>query len=138
MGLTNNPRLKGNRMKKYKLDLSAYDVTAQVPVTKTVDGKEVRQLEDKTEVYPLRDNISVWLRSVGIFKTGEDIAEAVSVAKQVRDCEADEIILDEREMGVLKQALNRLVELTAEGKANLGGEIHEEAICRIVKAEEVK
>ena len=125
-------------MKKFRLDLSKYEVTAQVPVTKTVDGKTVRELEDKTEMYPLRENISVWLRSVGIFKSAEDIAEAVSVAKQVRDCQADEIKLDEREMGVLKQALNRLVELTAEGKANLGGEIHEEAIVRIIKAEEVK
>ena len=125
-------------MKKYRLDLSEYEVTAQVPVTKTVDGKEVRQLEDKTEVYPLRDNISTWLRSVGIFKTGEDIAEAVGVAKQVRDCTGDSIELDEREMSVLKQAVNRLVELTSEGKANLGGEIHETAIVRIMKAEEVK
>ena len=125
-------------MKKFKLDLSAYDVTAQVPVTKTVDGKEVRQLEDQTEAYPLRENISVWLRSVGIFKSAEDIAEAVSVAKQVRDCTEDSLELDEREIGVLKQALNRLIELTAEGKSNLGGEIHEEAIVRIVKAEEVK
>ena len=130
--------MKGNKMKKFKLDLTEYSVTAQIPVTKTVDGKEVRQLEDKTEVYPLRENISVWLRSVGIFKTGEDIAEAVSVAKQIRDATGDSIELDEREIGVLKQAVNRLVELTAEGKANLGGEIHEEAICRIVKAEEVK
>ena len=125
-------------MKKYRLDLSEYDVTAQVPVTKTVDGKEVRQLEDKTEVYPLKDNISIWLRSVGIFKTAEDIAEAVSVAKQVRDATGDSIELDEREIGVLRQALNRLIELTSEGKANLGGEIHEEAIIRIVKAEEIK
>ena len=125
-------------MKKFKLDLSAYDVTAQVPVTKTVDGKTVRELEDKTEPYPLRENISVWLRSVGIFKSAEDIAEAVSVAKQVRDCTEDSLELDEREIGVLKQALNRLIELTAEGKSNLGGEIHETAICRIVKAEEVK
>lgn len=125
-------------MKKFKLDLSEYNVTCQVPVTKTVDGKTVRELEDKTEVYPLRENISVWLRSVGIFKSAEDIAEAVSVARQIRECTEDEIILDEREMGVLKQALNRLVELTAEGKANLGGEIHEQAIVRIIKAEEVK
>ena len=122
-------------MKKYRLDLTKYDVTMQVPVTKE-DGQRV--FEDKTETYPLRDNISVWLRSVGIFKTGEDIAEAVSVAKQIRDATGDSIELDEREIGVLKQALNRLVELTAEGKANLGGEIHETAICRIVKAEEVK
>ena len=125
-------------MKKYRLDLSAYDVTAQVPVTKTVDGKEVRELEDQTEVYPLRANISVWLRSVGIFKTGEDIAEAASVAKQIRDCTGDSIELDERETSVIKQAVDRLVALTAEGKANLGGEIHEEAIVRIIKMEEVK
>ena len=122
-------------MKKYKIDLSKYDVTIQMPVTKE-DGSRI--LEDKTETYPLRENISVWLRSVGIFKTGEDIAEAVSVAKQIRDCTADSIELDEREVGIVKQAVNRLVELTADGKANLGGEIHEEAIVRVFKMEEVK
>jgi len=132
------PTLKGKKMKKFKLDLSEYKVTCPVPVTKTVDGKEIRQLEDKTEVYPLRENISTWLRSVGIFKSAEDIAEAVIVAKGIRNCDRDSIELDEREAGVLKQAVNRLVELTAEGKANLGGEIHEEAIIRVVKMEEVK
>ncbi|KKN46587.1 hypothetical protein LCGC14_0671370 [marine sediment metagenome] len=125
-------------MKKYRLDLSEYDVTTLMPVIKTVDGKEVRELEDKTEPYPLRENISIWLRSVGIFKSAEDIAEAVSVAKQIRDATGDSIELDECETAVLKQALNRLIELTAEGKANLGGEIHEEAIIRVVKIEEVK
>jgi len=125
-------------MKKYELDLSKYDVTVQVPVTKTVDGKDVRVLEEQTDKYPLRDNLSIWLRSVGIFKSGEDIAEAVSVAKQIRDCKEDSIQLDERETGVLKQALNRLVELTAEGKANLGGEVHETAICRVVKMKEIE
>jgi len=125
-------------MKKYKLDLSKYGVTVQVPVVKTVDGKEVRELEQQTQEYPLRENISIWLRSPGIFRSGEDIAEAVSVAKQIRDCTADEIELDEREANILKQAVNRLVELTADGKANLGGEIHEEAIVRVFTMEEVK
>jgi hypothetical protein len=109
-----------------------------VPVTKTVNGKEIRELEDKTGPYPLRENINAWLRGVGVFKTGEDIAEAVGVARQIRECKEDSIELDEREAGVLKQALNRLVELTADGKANLGGEIHEEAIVRVIKMEEVK
>jgi len=125
-------------MKKYILDLSKYEVIIPIPVTKVVDGKEVREFEMQTQEYPLRENISVWLRSPGIFRTGEDIAEAVSVAKQVRGCKEDSIELDEREAGVLKQALNRLVELTAEGKANLGGEVHEEAIVRVVKMKEVK
>jgi len=122
-------------MKKYRLDLSKYEVTVQVPVTKE-DGQHV--FEDKTETYPLRENISTWLRSVGIFRSAEDVAEAVIVAKGIRNCDRDSIELDEREAGVLKQAVNRLVELTAEGKANLGGEIHEEAIIRVVKMEEVK
>ena len=125
-------------MKKFVLDLSKYEVTIPTPVTKVIDGKEVRELENQIQEYPLRDNISAWLRGVGIFKSAEDIAEAVSVAKQIRDCTEDSIELDEREAGVLKQALNRMVELTAEGKANLGGEIHEEAIVRVVKMREVE
>ena len=126
-------------MKKYELDLTKYDVTVQMPVTKkNDDGTESRVMESKTDVYPLRENISTWLRSLGIFKNGEDIAEAVMLAKQVRECEADTLELDEREADVLKQAVNRLVELTAEGKANLGGEVHEEAIVRVIRMKEVK
>jgi len=125
-------------MKKFVLDLSKYDVTIPTPVTKVVDGKEVRELEMQSQEYPLRENISVWLRSVGIFRSAEDIAEAVIVAKGIRNCDRDSIELDEREAGVLKQAVNRLVELTADGKANLGGEIHEEAIVRVIKMKEVE
>lgn len=121
-------------MKKFKLDLSKYEITIQVSVIK--DGSS--ELQEQTSEYPLRENISTWLRGVGIFKSAEDIAEAVVVAKQIRECKEDSIELDEREVDVLKQAVNRLVELTAEGKAGLGGETHEEAIIRVVKMEEVK
>lgn len=122
-------------MKKFKLDLTKYKVSTQVFVKKENGSQE---LEDIIEEYPLRGNISTWLRGVGIFKSAEDIAEAVGIAKQIRDCTEDSLELDEREANVLKEAVNRLVELTAEGKANLGGEIHEEAIIRVVKMEEVK
>ena len=126
-------------MKKYELNLEKYDVTATVPVTKkNDDGKEIRVMEEQTNAYPLRENISIWLRSIGIFRNGEDIAEAVMLARQIRECEGDSIELDEREADVLKQAVNRLVELTAEGKANLGGEIHEKAIIRVMRMKEVK
>ena len=127
-------------MKKFRLNLSKYEVTVQMPVTKIDEktGKEVRELEEQIQEYPLRENINAWLRGIGIFRSAEDVAEAVSVAKQVRDCKEDSIELDEREASILKQAVNRLVELTAEGKANLGGEIHEEAVIRVVKMEEVK
>lgn len=126
-------------MKKYELNLEKYDVTVTMPVTKkNDDGTESRVMEEKTDVYPLRENISTWLRSLGIFKNGEDIAEAVMLAKQIRECEKDTLELDEREADVLKQAVNRLVELTADGKANLGGEVHEEAIVRVMRMKEVK
>ena len=125
-------------MKKYELDLSKYNVTTMMPITKEVDGKEVREFEEASNPYPLRENLSIWLRSIGIFKSGEDIAEAVGVARQIRDCKEDSLQLDEREAGVLKQAVNRLVELTVEGNANLGGEVHEEAIVRVIKMKEVE
>ena len=126
-------------MKKYELNLEKYDVTVVMPVTKkNDDGTESRVMEEAINDYPLRTNISTWLRSIGIFKNGEDIAEAVMLAKQIRECEEDVLVLDEREADVLKQAVNRLVELTAEGKANLGGEVHEEAIVRVMRLKEVK
>ena len=126
-------------MKKYELDLTEYSVTMMAPVTKKdEDGKEHRVMEQVTEEYPLRTNISSWLRSMGVFKTGEDIAEAVMLAKAIRNGDDnDHLILDEREAGILKQAVNRLVELTADGKATLGGEIHEEAIVRVMRMKEV-
>jgi len=125
-------------MKKYELNLEKYDVTVVMPVTKkNDDGTESRVMEEAINDYPLRTNISTWLRSIGIFKNGEDIAEAVMLAKQIRECEEDVLVLDEREADVLKQAVNRLVELTAEGKANLGGEVHEEAIVRVMRMKEV-
>lgn len=121
-------------MKKFELDLSNYDVTAMVPDVK--DGKH--EMVEKTNPYPLRENLSGWLRSLGIFRSAEDIAEAVSLAKEIRECEDDIIQLDERQAEVLKKAVNRLVELTADGQANLGGEVHEEAIIRVVRMKEVK
>jgi len=128
-----------NEMQKYELNLEKYDVTVMVPVTKkNDDGTESRVMEEVTNEYPLRGNISTWLRSLGIFKNGEDIAEAVMLAKQIRESEGDTLELDEREADVLKQAVNRLVELTAEGKANLGGEVHEMAIVRVMRMKEVK
>lgn len=125
-------------MRKFKLDMSKYEVTVPMPVTKMVGEKEVRVMEDVTEVYPLRENLSTFLRSFGIYKSGEDIAEAVALAKQIRDGEGDSMELDEREATVLKAGINKLIELTAEGKANLGGPVHEEAIVRIFTMEEIK
>ena len=122
-------------MKKFSLNLEKYEVEVQVPVTKE-DGS--RELEDKMQVYPLRENLNAWLRAPGIFRTGEEIVESVTLAKAVRDCGDDSYVVDEREAQVLKDCVNKHLALTEEGKSNLGGPIHEEAICRIFSMKEVE
>lgn len=108
--------------KTFALDLSAYEI-------ETPKGKSI---------YPLRGNLSSWLRTVGMFRTAEDVAEAVCLAKQIRDCSGDAIILDEKEATIIKQVTDKLIALTADGRAGLGGELHEEAICRVVNMKEVE
>jgi len=108
-------------MKKFKLDLSKYEVKA--------GGKVI--------TYPIRENYSEFLRAVGMFKSSTELVEAVMLAKRIRDNAADAIVLDEKEAGVLKKTIDKHLQLTAEGKGCLGGVIHEEAICRVVNMEEI-
>jgi hypothetical protein len=124
----------------FELDLSSYDVRVLEPVIGVNEetGKEERKFVSTDKEYPLRGNLSDFLRSVGMFRSAEDVAEAVSLGKRLLAHEGDSIQLDNREAEVLKKAINRVVELTAEGKANIGGETHEECICRVVKMKEVK
>ncbi len=125
--------------KEYRLDLSKYDVESRETVrdengkADVKDGKPMVEL--KSIEYPLRNNLSDFLRSVGMFKTAEDAAEGIVLAKAIRNEETDGLILDEKEARVLKYALNRIIELTAEGKVNIGGSTHEEMICRVVNME---
>ena len=128
-----------NKVKRFKLNLEEYKVSA--PRQKTVDdGKGGVKITfvDETSTYPQRENMSVWLRTSGIFKSAEEIVEAITLAKSIRDHKEDILFLDEREAQILKQATNKVIEMTAEGRAGLGGELHEEAIVRVVKMEEVE
>ncbi len=128
--------------KEYRLDLSKYEIETR-DVIKDEKGKVVME-DDRPKIkkgsieYPLRNNLSDFLRSVGMFKTAEDVAEAIVLAKIIRNEESDGLTLDEKEARVLKYALNRIIELTAEGKAQIGGIIHEEMICRVVNMEVVE
>ena len=116
------------KTKTYKLDLSEYQVPKSGSLKK----------DNETETYPLRTNLSDWLRGVGMFKTAEEVAEAVVLAKEIRNVEVDYLILDEKEAAILRQALDKLIAMTADGKLNLGGIMHEEAICRVVNMEVIE
>ena len=129
-------------MKKFKLDLSKYEIEVTEPKV-YADGGPVLN-EDKRPVmitknieYPLQRNLSEFLRTVGMFKNSTELVEAVMLAKRLRDHVTDVIVLDEKEVGVLKAVIDKHLQLTAEGKGCLGGAIHEEAICRIVNMEEI-
>lgn len=121
--------------KRFKLDVSEY--TIEVDVRKDGQKELVKEIID----YPIRNNLSVWLRMAGMFRTGEDVAEAVCLAKQIRDEESNELILDEREAGILRLVIDRLLGMAADGNMGnnpFGGELHEEVICRVVNMEEIK
>ena len=124
-------------MKRFKIDLSEYSVTVQT----NKRNKETKQIELVTEEipYPLKDNLYSWLRLPGMFKGGIEICDACDLAKQVRDA-GDDIVLDEHEIGLLKTAMDKLIAQEAnpaQGVQALGGEIHEECIRRVFKAEEI-
>ena len=124
-------------MKRFKIDLSEYSVTIQT----NKRNEETKQIELVTEEipYPLKDNIYQWLRLPGIFKGGVEICDACDLAKQIRDA-GDDIVLDEHEIGLLRIAMDKLIATEsnpAQGVQALGGEIHEECIRRVFKAEEI-
>ena len=116
------------KIKKYKLNLTEYQVPEPGSLVK----------DNKTITYPLQTNLSDWLRGVGMFKTAEEVAEAVCLAKQIRETGAVTLTLDEKEAAVLRQAVDKLIAMTADGKFNLGGIMHEEAICRVVNMEVIE
>ncbi len=125
-------------MKRFKIDLSEYSVTIQV----SKRNEETKKIELVTEEipYPLKDNIYGWLRLPGMFKGGVEICDACDLAKQIRDA-GDDIVLDEHEIGLLKTAMDKLIAQEsnpAMGVQSLGGEVHEDCIRRVFKAEEVK
>lgn len=116
-------------MKKFELDLSEFEVE----VLTNKEGELVT-----TEVYPMRENISNFLRMAGVFDTGEEIVEAITVAKAILKEDSDIAALDDKEVAVLKKGMNRHIEATKEGGSQLGGPIHEELILRIFGMKEVK
>lgn len=132
--------MKTEVIEKYKLDLSQYEVKTNRP--KVDDNKKVIIDENKwpimeSIVYPLRENLSDWLRTAGMFENAAQLVDAVMLAKEIRKATAEFLILDEKEAAILRAVLDKLIKMTADGKAQLGGIIHEEAICRIVNMEKI-
>jgi len=108
-------------MKKFKLDFSKYEA----------------EFKGESIIYPIRENYSIWLRTVGMFKNSVELVKATILAKRIRNVTADFIMLNEEEAGILKKVIDKHLQLTANGKGCLGGVLHEEAICRVVNMKEI-
>jgi len=125
-------------MEKFELDLTEFKI--EMNVLKPTQ-KDPNATDKEEKIYPFRENLSAWLRAPGVFRSGEEIAEAVILGKTLLNYEDNTIILDEREAKILKDGINRHIALSAENRPGitpLGGPIHEEAICRIFSMKEIK
>ncbi len=125
-------------MKKFKIDLSDYDI--EVKVNKRNEDTKKIELVSKKIPYPIKTNLHDWLRLPGMFQGGVEICDACDLAKQIRDA-GDDIILDETELKLLTTAMDILIAQKNDPVRDvqaLGGEIHEVCIRRVFKAEEIK
>jgi len=123
-------------MKRYKIDLSEYNV--EVTSNKRNDEGKIELVTEEIP-YPLKDNLYQWLRLPGMFKGGVEICDACDLAKAIKKADKD-IILDEHEWKLLTTAMDTLIAQKndpARGVQALGGEVHEECIRRVFKPEEV-
>lgn len=132
-------------MKRYKIDLSDYEVEVKVN-KRDAEDKLIRdeqglpKLFKESIPYPIKKNLHEWLRLPGVFKGGVEICDACDLAKQIINA-GDDITLDETELKLLTTAMDTLIAQKndpARGVTALGGEVHEECILRVFQAEEVK
>lgn len=115
-------------MKKFTLSLTSWVIPIQVQKT-AEDGKPFIEIEDTD--YPVKDNLGMMLRAGGLFKNIEDTVEAVMLGKSIQDTTEDSIEIDERELDLLKNCLDKHLEAAAEGKSSFGGQQHETLVLRI-------
>jgi len=119
-----------------RLDLTNYSYPFEG--FERVDGKVVqvnkeREKDVKSELYQI-------LRLPGLFQNVEQVVEAVTIARNIRDCEEDSIDLTENDFKLVKTAFDKLISRThdlAKGQVALGGPEYEELILRVASAEKV-
>ena len=115
-------------MKKFELDLTSWDT--EVSVQKNNEHGNPVFVQEKIE-YPLKENLGMMLRAGGLFENTEDTVEAILLGRTIQARSEDSIEIDERELGLLKQCLDRHLEAATKGQGVFGGQQHEELILRI-------
>lgn len=117
-------------MKKYELDLTEYEVDFER--WEMEDGKRV--LKTGKEPFPIKEELSGVLRIPGIFENGVQIFDGCMLGKQIKNCEADTLEINEDELKLLKTAMDKLIAREhnpAAGQVALGGPRYEEMIIRV-------
>jgi len=68
-------------MKRYKLDLTEYNV--EVAVNKRNEKTKKVELVTETVPYPIKKHLSNWLCIEGVFKGGMECCKAYDLSKQI-------------------------------------------------------
>lgn len=117
-------------MKKYELDLTEYEVNFE----RWEMEDEKRVLKTGKEPFPIKEELSGVLRIPGIFENGVQIFDGCMLGKQIKNCEADTLVINEDELKLLKTAMDKLIAREhnpAAGQIALGGPRYEEMIIRV-------
>ncbi|MBW1931466.1 MAG: hypothetical protein JRI56_00265 [Deltaproteobacteria bacterium] len=117
-------------MKTYKLDLSDYEVVSEVVEIK--DGEPVKNL--KVEAVSVKKELSELLRLPGIYSDGMELFDGAMLSRQIKECEGDELEINEDELNLLKKVMNKLIgreHAPEKGKIALGGPRYETMIVRV-------
>ena len=107
-------------MNEFVLNLASWKTEVPEVITKNdpSTNEEVKVYSGKTveEDYPIRDNLQTMLRASGVFQDINDVAEAVYLAHQIRDADADEMFIEIRQIKLLKQCLDAHLRAVKEGR----------------------
>jgi len=111
------------------------DVPEIIKKTDPATQEEVNVFSGKTiqEDYPIRENLQAMLRSPGVFKEVNDVAEAVHLAHVIKDETEETVTVDRQQVTLLKKCLDAHLAAAAEGKCQFGGPTHEPLILRVAE-----
>jgi len=123
-------------MGKKRVQLGIYEVTM-----KQIFRNDEGQIEEKDVVHKINPKAEMYilLRAPGLFQDGRQIVEAVCIAREINSCKDDYIDLNENDLELVQTAFNKLISKEhdpANGKQALGGELYEEMIMRVFRAED--
>lgn len=122
---------------KHKLLVNNY---TYMVVEKVREGKETVDKDVEHDV-DVRQELYEILRMPGVYSDGVETCDGVALAGDIKNCESDELLIDDNQIGILKRILNKLIKKEHNPMMrsySLGGERYIPLIQRVFKAETIE